>query len=193
MKIVAVIGSRNPEGQTARAVNALLGGAEAASVEVERWFLPELKIERCRQCEQDGWGLCLAEGRCVIDDDLSDVVDAILSAEAIVFATAVYYSDLSESLRAFLDRFRRTVTHSDNQKKLGTKPCIGICVAGGGGGGAPSCAVSLEKVLQRCGLNLVDIVPVRRQNLAFKERLLALTGEWLVTQINPGAQSADAS
>ena len=183
MKCVAVIGSRNLTGQTARAVDALLKGVETAGGRIERCFLPKLGIERCRQCEQDGWGLCRTEGRCIIDDDLAGVVDAILSADAVVFATPVYYSDLSESLRAFLDRFRRIITHSGKQETLGSKPCVGICVAGGGGGGAPSCAVSLEKVLQRCGLNVVDIVPVRRQNLDFKERLLALTGEWLVKQI----------
>ncbi len=179
MKCIAVIGSRNPSGQTAQAVDALLKGVETAGGIVERWFLPTLTIERCRQCEQDGWGLCRTEGKCIIDDDLASIVDAVLSADAIVFATPVYYGDLSESLRAFLDRFRRTITHSERQEALASKQCLGICVAGGGGGGALSCAVSLEKVLQRCGLSLVDLVPVRRQNLEIKQQLLALTGEWL--------------
>ena len=57
---------------------------------------------------------------------------------------------------------------------------MGICVAGGGGGDAPSCAVSLEKVLRTCGFDVVDLVQVRRQNLEMKLDVLKTTGEWLV-------------
>ena len=87
-----------------------------------------------------------------------------------MFTTPVYYSDLSESLRAFLDRLRRTCTHKDGKVGIENKPVIGVCVAGGGGGGAPACCVSLEKVLSTCGFSVVDMVPVRRQNLEAKMR-----------------------
>jgi len=94
-----------------------------------------------------------------------------------VFATPVYFSDLSESMRAFLDRLRR-ITRSDTAARLveGTR-AVGLCVAGGGGGGAPACCVSLEKVLRTCGFDLVDVFPVRRQNLEGK--LSALRSEGL--------------
>ena len=38
----------------------------------------------------------------------------------------------------------------------------------GGGGGAPLCTVSLERVLQHCGFDVIDMVPARRQNLDAK-------------------------
>ena len=56
MKLVAIMGSRNPEGQTARATGALLDAVREAGWEVEQAFLPELTIERCRQCEASGRG-----------------------------------------------------------------------------------------------------------------------------------------
>jgi len=56
-------------------------------------------------------------------------------------------------------------------------------VAGGGGGGAPECALILEKVLSRCGFDVVDMVPARRQNLEMKTEVLRMTGQWLATLV----------
>jgi multimeric flavodoxin WrbA len=179
MKLVAILGSRNPQGQTAQATDALLEGAASAGWEVERAFLPELHVERCRQCDERGWGTCRTDGQCTIQDDFAALVDQIRSADAAVFATPVYFSDLSESMRAFTDRLRRVTRHEAGRAGIAEKQAIGICVAGGGGGGGPSCSVSLEKVLRRCGFDIVDMVPARRQNLELKCEVLRVTGRWL--------------
>ena len=178
-KIAAMLGSRDHGGRTATAVESLLQGAAAEGAEGARVFLPEAKVRRCRQCEDNGWGLCRSEGRCVIDDDFASLVEQLRSSDVAVFATPVYFSDLSESMRAFLDRLRRVCRHERGKAGLEGMPAIGICVAGGGGGGAPACTVSLEKVLSTCGFAVVDMVPVRRQNLDLKRRVLADTGGWL--------------
>ena len=182
MKILMILGSRNPEGQTARAGRAFLEGLADEGHRGEEVFLPQMRIERCRQCEDDGWGMCRTGAGCVIDDDFAPLVEKIKNADAVIFATPVYFGDLSESMRAFLDRLRRVAVR-DESDQYGTddKPAVGICVAGGGGGGAPSCAVSLERVLSRCGFAVVDMIPVRRQNLDMKLGILRATGKWLVT------------
>ncbi|HNQ35193.1 MAG TPA: flavodoxin family protein [bacterium] len=186
MKILLVIGSRNHEGQTARAAQALAAGAVGAGAAVEMVFLTDLKLSACRQCEANGWGLCRAEGRCVIEDDFAGLVEKMRGAAALVVATPVYFSDLSESLKLFLDRLRRTNRHENGRAGLAGKPALGICVAGGGGGGAPSCAFNLDRILQTCGFEAVDLVPVRRQNLELKLALLRLTGEWLARSADGG-------
>lgn len=63
INVLMISGSRNPEGQTARAADAILTGVEKAGGKVGRFFLPSSRIERCRQCENDGWGMCRREGR----------------------------------------------------------------------------------------------------------------------------------
>lgn len=181
MTVLMISGSRNPDGQTARAADAILAGIAEASSDVERVFLPDLSIERCRQCNDNGWGLCRKEGRCVIDDDFGNLVAKMRTANAIIVATPVYFSDLSESLRAFLDRLRRTCIHEAGLESLKGKPVIGLCVAGGGGGGAPACCLSLEQVLAKCGFDVVDMIPVKRQNLEAKLKRLELAGRWLST------------
>jgi multimeric flavodoxin WrbA len=179
MQTIIIAGSRNPQGQTARAVEAVRSGIAAHGGQVETVFLPPLRIERCRQCEDNGWGLCRKEGRCIIDDDFARLADQIRGANGVVFATPVYYSDLSESLRAFLDRLRRACTHKDGKAGIENKPAVGVCVAGGGGGGAPACCASLEKILATCGFAVVDMVPIRRQNLDAKLPVLESTGRRL--------------
>ena len=181
MRILAVLGSRNPEGQTARACGALLEGATGGGAQVDQVFLPDIKIERCRQCDEEGWGICRREGHCVIEDDFSLVVDKIKDADAVVFATPVYFSDLSESLKTFLDRFRRITRVAALRKQIETKSAVGLCVAGGGGGGAPMCTVLLEGTLVVCGFDVVDLIPARRQNLDTKLDVLKITGKWLAT------------
>ena len=176
VNVLMISGSRNPQGQTAKAADASLDGAAGAGAQVETVFLPLRGMERCRQCEDNGWGKCRAEGWCVIEDDFAGLVQKIRAADMVVFATPVYYSDLSESIRAFTDRLRRMCMHEAGKAGIEGKLAIGICVAGGGGGGAPACCASLERVLARCGFDLVDVVPVRRQNLQWKLRVMKLIG-----------------
>ena len=184
MKTIIITGSRNSKGQTAKATGALIEGLNHVKTQqvgsnvasVEEFLLPRMKIERCRQCDDNGWGICRTEGNCIIEDDFQMLVDKIKDSDLVIFATPVYFSDLSESLRAFLDRLRRTCMNEAGKKGIEGKRAIGICVAGGRGGGAPECTVRLEKVLRTCGFDLLDFIPIRRQNLDDKLDVLRTIG-----------------
>jgi len=182
MNVLAICGSRNPAGQTARALNALVAGAESAGCSSDIVYLPELELQACRQCEDDGWGECRGGEHCVIEDDLTSVIQKIREADFVVFATPVYFSDLSESLKSFLDRLRRLCIHGASKDRIQGTPAIALCVAGGGGGGAPRCAHLLETSLQTCGFDVVDVIPARRQNLEMKCDILRRTGQWIATR-----------
>lgn len=180
MNLLVISGSRNPNGRTASAADALIDGVRSAGGTGEKVFLPHLNVAHCRQCEDSGWGTCKAEGKCVIADDFASIVDKIADADAVAFATPVYYGDLSESLRAFLDRLRRTCEHENGKAKVEGKRAVGICVAGGGGGGgSPYCVFSLERVLSTCGFSVIDMIPARRHNLDMKLEVLKTVGKWL--------------
>ena len=200
MQILMLSGSRNRKGRTARAIEAIGKGVAKAGGSSEFIFLPELNIERCRQCDKEGWGICKSENRCIIEDDFDLIVAKLSIADAVVFASPVYFYDLSESMRAFLDRLRRITPRPDPGPRRvfpmpgvsplmpppGATPAIGVCMAGGGGGGAPYCCVILERFLPECGFDVVDMIPVRRQNFEFKLPILELTGEWLATKPTSG-------
>jgi len=178
MQLLVVNGSRSTKGQTASAAAGLVEGARRAGCSVEEAYLPTLNIEHCRQCEDNGWGLCMKEARCVIEDDFAGLVEKIRAADLVVFATPVYFGDLSESMKAFTDRLRRICIHGASKDRIGGKPVVGICVAGGSGGGATHCALSLDTVLTICGFNVVDVAPAKRQNLEMKQDVLRTVGEW---------------
>jgi multimeric flavodoxin WrbA len=192
MQILILSGSRNREGQTARAINAVQKGITGAKGKSEVIFLTELKLERCRQCDADGWGLCTKEGRCIIEDDFDSIAAKVKAADVVVFANPVYFGDLSESMRTFLDRFRRTRFMRPGAAPpglfpaAGGTPAIGLCYAGGSGNGTISCCANLERILQTCGFAVVDMIPARRQNLDIKLPMLELIGKWLVTKPTSG-------
>jgi multimeric flavodoxin WrbA len=195
LQILVLSGSRNRQGKTARAIEAVNRGISAAGGSAEVIFLTEKKLERCRQCEKDGWGICRSEGRCIIEDDFAPIVDRLLAADLVVFATPVYFADLSESMRGFLDRFRRIRFPKMMAERRGAPgpfpptpgpPAMGLCYAGGSGNGTTNCAANLERILQACGIDVVDVVLTRRQNIEAKLPMLELAGRWLVTRPTSG-------
>lgn len=192
MNVLIISGSRNREGQTARCIKAVQQGVADGKGKSEVIFLPELKLERCRQCDPDGWGLCRKEGRCIIDDDLASIIGKIKATDVLVFANPVYFGDLCESMRVFLDRFRRTLFKPGAAPRPGFPmgggtPAIGISFAGGSGNGTVSSSATLERVLQTCGFDVVDMIQVRRQNIDVKIPMLEMTGKWLTTKPTSGS------
>jgi NAD(P)H-dependent FMN reductase len=196
MQILALSGSRNRQGKTAQAINAILKGVAKARGNSECIFLTELTIERCRQCNDDGWGICRNEGICIIEDDFASVAEKVMKADVVVFANPVYFGDLCESMRTFLDRYRRTHAFrrpSGGQGAPGMPPMGGggipaicLCYAGGSGNGTITCAASMERVLQMCGFDIVDMILARRQNLEIKLPMLETIGQWLVSKPTSG-------
>jgi multimeric flavodoxin WrbA len=190
MKILILSGSKNRQGKTASAIEAVHKGITRAGGETEIIFLTELTLEKCRQCNKDGWGICRSEHRCIIEDDFAAISDKIKAADAVLFVTPVYFGDLSESIRGFLDRLRRTRFMFGPSQTPGIPPrppgphtpAAGLCYAGGSGNGTVSCAFNLERILQTCGFDVVDMIPVRRQNLEMKMPHLERVGEWLTTK-----------
>lgn len=185
MKVMMISGSRNTAGRTAQCAQAIAKGLAQAGAASELVFLPAMKIERCRQCEADGWGICRREGRCVISDDFAGLLEKMKAADAVVFANPVYFRDLSDSMRSFLDRVRRLKFMQPDRPMEG-KPAVGVCLAGGSGNFAPSAGYILDTVLQMCGFDVVDMVNVRRQNLDIKLPMLEATGRWLATKPTSG-------
>lgn len=179
MQAVLIYGSRTLTGQTGQAGEALAAGLESQGVDVGRILLPDCDIQHCRQCNTDGWGICRHNLDCIIDDGLKPVLEQLKQAEVAAFVTPVYFGDLSESMKAFLDRLRRMCMFEDARPGISAKPTVGISVAGGGGGGGVRCSMLLGQTLTQIGVDVVDLLAVRRQNLQTKCEQLKIVGRWL--------------
>ena len=154
----------------------VLGGYEAAGGEVELIHLNELDIKTCIACD-NGWGIC-RNGDCIHVDGFEAVRSKIEGADAVVFSTPVYWHDLSESAKSFLDRLRRCETFSGRGTCKGKK-AIGIAAAGGSGNGAARALYNLEDYLKRVGFEIFDLVPVTRFSKDHKLHMLEAAGRRL--------------
>jgi multimeric flavodoxin WrbA len=175
MKVLAIQTSSNKDGLTAETAKRVLKGAEAAGYEVELVNLNDLVIKKCKACD-GGWGQCRGEGTCILEDDFAWLIDKMLEADGLVFTTPVYWHDISESAKTFLDRVRRVETHH-GFKRYGEKPYIGISCAGGSGNGAARALYLLEEYLKRIGFKNYDLVTVTQVNRAHKLPMLEEAGK----------------
>ncbi len=179
MKVIAIQTSPNQDGLTHALAQAALRGAETAGAETEFVNLNDLNINACEACGR-GWGLCREQGRCKQDDDFNALRERINAADALVFATPVYFGDLSESAKCFLDRWRRCEIHNRDNSALKGKRVIGIAAAGGSGGGCISALGNLEKYLAWLQFTIWDLMPVTQRNKGWKTKALEEAGRNMV-------------
>ncbi len=74
-------------------------GAKAAGHNVEKICLYDKTIGFCRGCLA-----CQKTKRCVIRDDADMIEQKMLTADVIVFATPIYYYEMSGQMKTMLDR-----------------------------------------------------------------------------------------
>ena len=178
MKLLAIQSSPNVDGLTAETAKQVMKGAEAAGHEAELIHLNKVVIKKCKACD-GGWGQCRREGTCIQKDAFAEIIDKIKEADAFVFTTPVYWHDLSESAKTFLDRLRRVETHH-GFKRYVDKPYIGIACAGGSGNGAARGLDMLEEYLKRVGFKNYDLVTVTQANRGHKLPMLEDAGRHIL-------------
>lgn len=74
-------------------------GAEQGGNVVEKISLKEKSIGFCKGCFA-----CLEKGSCIIADDAVEIVKKMHDADVIVFATPIYYYEMSGQMKTLLDR-----------------------------------------------------------------------------------------
>lgn len=180
MKIIAIQTSPNLNGLTSSLAQAVINGVESEGGDAKLFHLNLLNIKTCIACD-NGWGKCRTEGLCILEDDFEILREEISGANVTIFATPVYWHDLSESAKSFLDRLRRCETHS-GFKTFAKKKAIGIVSAGGSGRGAVRALFNLEDYLRRLGFQIFDLVPVTRFSKDHKLNMLEQAGRILVKE-----------
>jgi multimeric flavodoxin WrbA len=116
MKIVSLLGSPRPKGNSAAMARKFCETAQDLGAEVTTFALNKLKYRGCQACMTCKTKL----EKCVLKDDLADVLDAIRDAEVLVLATPIYYSEISSQLKAFIDR---TYSYLVPDYTTNTSPC----------------------------------------------------------------------
>jgi len=100
MQVVCLKGSPRRNGNSSRLADHFLEQLQAHGAETQTFELNLLQMRGCQACNA-----CKRDhDRCIVDDDLREVLDAVFDADLLVFASPVYYGDVSAQLKTFIDR-----------------------------------------------------------------------------------------
>ena len=102
MEVLVINGSpRKHRGATHGVVSLFVDGMKEAGAKVEIIYSRALEIGDCRGC-YNCWGA--TPGKCIQDDDMTEVLEKIASSDIVVLATPVYVDGMTGSLKTLLDR-----------------------------------------------------------------------------------------
>ena len=98
-QILAIYGSPRRKGNTAELQKRAVAGAIDAGAQVEELILRDLKMSPCLEI----YG-CKETGRCVIQDDFQAVYDRLLTVDALILASPVFFYTVSAHTKILIDR-----------------------------------------------------------------------------------------
>ena len=100
MKRVIVISTSYRHGSNSDMLaDKFIEGALSAGNNVEKISLAGKEIQFCRGCFA-----CQKLGRCVIKDDVNDIMAKVHEADVVCWATPIYYYEMSGQMKTLIDR-----------------------------------------------------------------------------------------
>ena len=98
-KILVISTSLRSKSNSEALADSFIKGARESGNSVEKITLQDKRIAFCKGCLA-----CQKRQKCVIDDDAVEIVQKMHDAETIVFATPLYYYEMSGQMKTLLDR-----------------------------------------------------------------------------------------
>ena len=99
MKAICIIGSPKENGSTALLVDTIIEGMKSQNIDVSRFVLDKMNIHFCTGCVK-----CEVDRVCVQKDDMTVLIDEILSSDIILLASPSYWGDVTGQMKVFIDR-----------------------------------------------------------------------------------------
>lgn len=98
-KVLIISTSLRPNANSEILAHETERGAKESGHEVEFLSLKDKNIQFCKGCLA-----CQKIGYCVIDDDANEITEKIRTSDVIVWATPVYYYEMSGQMKTLIDR-----------------------------------------------------------------------------------------
>ena len=116
-KIIAINGSPRKGWNTDTLLKKALEGAASVGAETEMVYLYDLKFRGCVSCMACKLRKEPRPCRCIQRDDLTDVLDHLHEADAVIMGSPIYFSEITGELRSFLERFLFQYLNYDDYSK----------------------------------------------------------------------------
>nr|MBU1328040.1 flavodoxin family protein [Candidatus Omnitrophota bacterium] len=101
MKVLGINGSPRIGGNIDILLDKVLEGAESKGADIEKIVLNKLKFVPCQECEEMTY-----DGSCLIKDGMQEVYKKIKEADAVIFASPIFFGSLSAQAKMMIDRFQ---------------------------------------------------------------------------------------
>lgn len=98
-KVLILSGSPREGGNSDLLCDEFAKGAVESGNEVEKIRVAEKNIACCRACYA-----CKNSGKCIIKDDMAEVLQKMIDADVLVLASPVYFYSIDAQLKAVIDR-----------------------------------------------------------------------------------------
>jgi multimeric flavodoxin WrbA len=175
MKYLIISGNPKKDGLCDSIMQEVIRGAKEGGAEVS--VLSTQDIPRCHICGE-GWGSCISSHICAFGNDgFTEAQKQVASADAYCIITPVYWGEVSESLKAFIDRLRRCEATKQWSREAGAvksafagKQALLVASPGGSGNGALSCLQQMERFCQHTGAAIFDHIGINRWNHNYKAK-----------------------
>jgi multimeric flavodoxin WrbA len=99
MRITGFVGSPCKNGNVDLLDSQVLEGAATQGVEFRKIYLNDLKIRPCQSC-----GINPNPKHCLFDDDMNQIYDALVTSDAIVLGSPVFFDTVSAQVKLVIDR-----------------------------------------------------------------------------------------
>jgi len=103
-KILAIVGTYRKGGITDSAVDEILSAAKENGGQTEKIYLLDKHIEFCTNCRKCTQTPGEHYGKCVIDDDLEEILQKIREADGFILASPVNFYNVTALMRKFIER-----------------------------------------------------------------------------------------
>lgn len=98
-KVLILSGSPRKGGNSDMLCDEFARGAKEAGHDVQKVRVAEKNIGYCRACYA-----CKNGGKCVINDDMAELLQSMIDADVLVLASPVYFYSVDAQLKAVIDR-----------------------------------------------------------------------------------------
>jgi multimeric flavodoxin WrbA len=100
-KVIGLLGSPLPEGNTAILLDRALRGAADAGCTVEKIEVNNLDFQACTEMM-----FCREHETCIVDDDMQQMYQKFRDMDSLIIATPVMTMGIPGRLKSFMDRFQ---------------------------------------------------------------------------------------
>ena len=111
-KVLILSGSPRKDGNSDLLCSEFMRGAQESGNEVQKIFVRSKKIVPCNACYY-----CRDHGgKCALNDDMSEILDAMQAADVIVMASPVYFYSIDAQMKIIIDRSLARWTNIPNKE-----------------------------------------------------------------------------